>query len=139
MRRYLPQISFLFLLVTITFTSCEQQSTSSGEESFQSNLISGTWKISYYYEDYEDKTSQLADFVFSFSDNGNLLAKKPGYTSNGTWSYDSEDEELHIAIGAEKPLSDLTDSYLVISSSSTEIKLREYITSKDCFLTFTRN
>jgi hypothetical protein len=132
-------IALIILAVLTGLLSCGKNDSGGNTESVPVILTTGTWSISYYYEDYTDKTSQMEGFVFTFSSNGVLTARKPGYTSTGTWSYDSEDEKLIISIGTEDPLKSLSDDYLFISHSNTEVKLREQITSKDCYLTFTRN
>jgi hypothetical protein len=138
--RLIRQYIIPIILLTLTgLVSCGKHDSGKVSESLSAVLTTGTWHVSYYYEDYTDKTSQLDGFIFTFSDNGVLTAKKPGYTSTGTWSYSYDEEKLWITIGADQPLKDLTDDYVFISYSTTVVQLRESITSKDCYLTFTQN
>jgi hypothetical protein len=139
MRIIKQNIALIFLVILTSLVSCGKHDSGGTTESLPAVLTTGTWYVSYYYEDYTDKTSQLSGFVFTFSDNGVLTARKPGFTSTGTWSYSEDEEKLWISIGAEKPLKDLTDDYVAISYSNTVVQLREPITSKDCYLTFTQN
>ena len=121
-------------------TSCTRESVSNDNNP---NIIatSGTWRVSLFSERGKDETADFAGYSFSFNANGNLEATRNGTTQQGTWSTGSG--RFYIDLGPKtdtnKPLGELTDDWVILSSTATEIRLTDDNVTSEEFLTFSRN
>ncbi|MCK7554508.1 hypothetical protein MKQ70_05610 [Chitinophaga sedimenti] len=102
---------------------------------------SGTWRVTLFSERGGDETSDFSGYTFTFADGGTATAAKGGTSKTGSWSSSSKKFNIDFGVksDANKPLGELTDDWLVISASSTEIKLRDDNSSSAEYLTFTKN
>ena len=105
-------------------------------------VTNGTWRVSLFSERGVDETSDFTGYSFTFQSDGKLPVQLGGATvKQGTWSEDNSLGKLIIDLGVKdntnKPLGELTDDWKIISSSNTEIKLKD--DSKNEVLTFTKN
>ena len=85
------------------------------------------WRVTWYWDQDKDETSDLAPYVFYFR-SGNLLeAQRNGVTTSGTWQVISDDgsQRLVIQLSQDKPLSDLNDDWVITESTDNRIKLRD--------------
>jgi len=102
---------------------------------------SGTWRVTLFTNSGTDETADFTGYTFTFSSNGTVAALKSGITQNGTWSVDNSSGKFIINLGpkdnSNKPLGELTDDWKIISSSNSEIKLKD--DSNNELLTFGKN
>jgi hypothetical protein len=102
-------------------------------------VVDGTWKVTLFTDSGNDETSDFTGYTFTFNNNGIITATKSAASQNGTWSANSG--KFNINLGPKdntnKPLGELTDDWKTISSSNTEIKLKD--DSNNEFLTFTKS
>jgi hypothetical protein len=124
--------------MTVFGNACSNDDNSVSPDSA---AISGTWRVSLFSERGEDETSDFSEYTFTFADAGIATAAKNGTSKTGSWSTGSK--RFNIDFGAKsdanKPLGELTDDWVVISSTSTQIKLKDDNSSSAEFLTFTKN
>ena len=123
MKNNIAQFSVLFIVFTALLLSCKKDD--SNNSPIDLIVTTGTWKVSYYHENNEDKTSNFSDYTFTFGDNGTMTASNSGGTTTGTWTSDDSENEIHISLGNTEPLKDLSKGWLIISKSSTEIVLKD--------------
>ena len=107
--------------------------TATVDTTLKTQIISGTWIITAYTQRTEDKTSQFAGVVFTFSHDGTLIADKNGNKTNGTWSYSPSTvgyyggppskASMTINLGATSPFDRLNKIWNVASSTSTQVKM----------------
>jgi hypothetical protein len=103
------------------------------DTTLKTQVVSGTWIIKSYTQRTEDKTSQFASVVFTFSSNGTLTANKNGNITNGTWSYipssvgyyggPPSKASITLNLGAASPFDKLTKIWNVASNTDTLLKL----------------
>jgi len=102
-------------------------------------VVDGSWKVTLFTDSGNDETSDFTDYSFVFNSSGIVTATKSSTSQNGTWNTSSN--KFNINLGPKdntnKPLGELTDDWQIISSSNTEIKLKD--DSNNEFLTFTKN
>lgn len=141
MKQPLKQITILLLISVSFFGGCKKgdNSTSSTSATNTTTIItSGSWRVSFYHESNYDSTSNYNGYTFTFNSNGTMTATNSGGITNGTWSNDDSQNEFHISIGSTRPLSDLSNGWLIISKTSTEVDLKDDNTSHNEELHFTK-
>jgi len=103
-------------------------------------ITTGTWRVTLFTDSGNDETSDFSGYTFTFNSNGGAVAAKGGTSKNGTWSRSSR---FNIDFGAKsdanKPLGELTDDWVIISQSDTELKLKDDNDDSGELLTFTKN
>ncbi|MEO8146343.1 MAG: hypothetical protein ABI723_01835 [Bacteroidia bacterium] len=128
----------LIFLSASFFTSCKKDDNSS---TLSTNTIvtSGSWRVTYYHEINDDHTSDFNGYTFIFNSNGTIAATNSSGTTNGSWSSDDSNNEVHIDLGNIDPLKELSKGWLVISKTETEIKLQDDNSAHTEELHFTKN
>jgi hypothetical protein len=136
------RISFLLggaAIMTAMLSSCSKSynappnANNSVDTTLKTQVISGTWIIKSYTQRTEDKTSQFAGVVFTFSSNGTLTANKNGDIINGTWSYTPSavgyyggppsKASVTLNLGAVSPFDRLTKVWNVATNTDTLLTL----------------
>jgi hypothetical protein len=141
-------------IVTAMITSCSKSynappnANNAVDTTLKTQIISGTWIIKSYTQRTEDKTSQFASTVFTFSNNGTLTANKNGNVTNGTWSYTPSSvgyyggppskASITLNLGATSPFDRLTKIWNVASNTDTLLKLDNPEPIEDEHLQFSR-
>lgn len=128
----------LVLISLVTLSSCKKDDNGSSS-SVDQIVTTGSWRVSYFVESNEDNTSDFSGYAFSFNSNGDLVATQSGVNTTGSWGWHDSSGKFNISIGSNKPLSDLTDDWLVLEKTETLIRLKNDNTTKDELLNFTRN
>ena len=136
----LNRIAYLLVITTlVAFSSCKKDDNSSPTTGVVQIVTTGTWRITYFMESTEDKTSDFSGYTFSFNSNSVLTATLSGANTNGTWGWDDSSSKFHISIGSSKPFSDLTDDWLILEKTETILRLKNDNAAKNELLTFSRN
>ncbi len=109
---------------------------------FVSVLTSGTWRVTYFYEDDDDETTDYLGYNFTFNPNFSILVEKNSVTSSGTWSnyMDDGDNKLDLLF-SDSNLDELEDDWKIVEYTTTEIRLRD-VSGGDgsvSYLYFTKN
>ena len=107
-------------------TNSADDSTPSGDTVLANN--EGSWRVSYYFDKDKDETNDFAGFTFTFRSNGVLEATRNDATTSGTWKVIRDDgvQKLVINTGTTaKPLSDLTDDWVIVEETTTRIRLKD--------------
>lgn len=100
-------------------------------EAIESEMASGSWRITRYVDSGNDETSDFAGYNFTFSSSGALSATNGIATYSGTWSVndsnsndDSEDDvDFSIYLSATGNFESLNDDWDISSHSSTSLSL----------------
>lgn len=100
-------------------------------EAIESEMTSGSWRITRYVDSGNDETSDYAGYNFTFSSSGALSATNGTTTYSGTWSVtdsnsndDSEDDvDFNIYLSATGNFEDLNDDWDISSHSSNSLSL----------------
>lgn len=92
-------------------------------------LLGGApWRVSYFWDKDKDETSDFAGFAFTFEADGDFIVQQPGGGGFfGTWSQYSDDgfPRLEIRLTGNQDLEELSDDWIVVSSSDSLIELRD--------------
>ena len=118
------------------------------KEEIQSNIQSGSWKISYFVDSGDDHTLNFANYNFDFG-SSSVTASNGSTTISGTWSItdsnsnDDSPGDLHFNLffSGNANFEDLNDDWEILSQSSTKIELRDVSGGNGGtdLLTFTKN
>jgi hypothetical protein len=118
--------------------SISQCGTNSGStDTFISVITSGTWRVTYYFDD-EEETADYQGYVFTFNANNTITVVKNAITYTGTWSFYEDDGVDVFEINfADSELSELADDWELLEFSNTVVELKD--DGNDEYLTFTKN
>ena len=118
--------------------SITQCGTNAGTtDTFISVITSGTWSVSYYFDD-DNETSDYQEYVFTFNTNNTITVVKNGITFSGTWSFYEDDGVAIFEINfTDSELSELADDWELLEFSNSLIELKD--DDNDEYLTFTKN
>lgn len=113
---------FLFLLA-----SCEDSKVSTTDVS--NTLKSGTWEITFYWNNNQDETAEFAAYDFIFASNNVVTANNGTNSEQGTWyvaeSGDEGDEsDLVLYFGSSFVFSELNDNWHVMEKSASRIHMQ---------------
>ena len=105
-------------------------------------VVSGTWHVSYFLDNSEDKTYEFTGYNFTFSQNGTLLVVKNNTSTNGNWSsyIDNGNNILNLNF-TESTFDELENDWIVLEFNATNIRLKQSdIGGSDThYLYFTKN
>ena len=124
----------LALFLMLSMTACNDDDDDDGktiQDNIESNVESGTWRISKFIDSGQDETNDFAGYVFTFESSGVLNATNGVNSYDGTWSItdsnsndDSQDDlDFNINFNLMNQFEDLNDDWDIISQSSTKIEL----------------
>lgn len=105
--------------------SIDDCNSSGSSLDFVTTLTSGTWHISYYFDD-QDQTSQFSGYTFTFLANGTVTGVNGSTTINGTWStyMDSGTRKLVLNFSGNT-LQNLNEDWKMIEFTTTNIRLKD--------------
>ena len=146
-------IAAIFWITSVISCSTRSDDDSTSPVNTPSSVINivnnGTWKVTYYFENNQIKTSTFSGYNFTFGANNLLTANNGTNNYTGIWSVtdsnsnDDNPSDLHFNIGFTTPaqFQELTDDWDIIEKSATEIKLRDVSGGNGGtdLLTFTKN
>lgn len=126
--KLLKQIGTLTLL-TITFSACSMIDASFDPVADTTMLeTSGTWQVSYFFDQDKEETSDFSGYTFSFDDNEVFKAVSPAGTEFiGTWRRTTDDglPRLLISISGNENLDELSDDWVLEVLTDKQIELRD--------------
>ncbi len=139
--------------ILLGLASCSKTSTSISGVHTTTNIINavntGTWKITYFMDKDEDKTSNFSGYNFTFGASNALTATNGVNNYSGTWSVtdsNSDDDSIddldfNISFSAPVDFTDLTDDWEVMEHTSTKIKMKDVSggSGETHYLTFEKN
>lgn len=111
-------------------------SNSGSTDDFISIITSGSWRVSYYFDD-EDETSVYVGYVFTFNANNTIQIVKNGNNFSGTWSFYEDDGINKFDIQFEDSvLNQLTEDWELFEFSNILIQLKD--DGNDEYLNFSK-
>ena len=120
-------------LLEAAVTQCGSSAVSGN---FEEVLTSGSWRVSYFFDD-GDETNDYVGFTFTFLSNNTIQVVKNGTTSTGTWSFYEDDGVNKLDLTFENSLlQELVDDWELFDFSNNTIQLKE--DDNDEYLTFSK-
>ena len=121
---------FNLFIFSILFASCEKDNNSSITTSnVNTTVISGNWRVTYYWDSNRDETTNFSGYSFVFNSNGTVVATKAATTVNGSWSTRNDDSKvkLDLTFNASAPADfiEISDDWHTIERTDTKIKLQD--------------
>jgi hypothetical protein len=124
-----------------SITDCDDNTGSGNNTTLAQILTSGTWYISYFFDDV-DETYYYNGYNFTFNSNGTSLAIKNSNTINGTWDIYNDGGTLKLDLNFDGSLLDeIEEDWRIIEYSQSIIKLKHVSggNGETHYLTFTKN
>ena len=91
---------------------------------FTEDLTSGTWYITYYFDEY-DETGNFTDYAFTFNSDNTAQASNGSTVIPGTWGTNEDFTYLDLNFGSDFPFNELYASWDIIEASSEEIRTKD--------------
>lgn len=121
------------LLILFIAFACKKDddNSSSIPGEVQSNIQSGTWRITKFVDSGTDETDHFSGYDFTFNSNGIISASNGNNNYEGTWSItdsnsgdDSQNDlDFNINFNLTNDFEDLNDDWNFISQSPVKIEL----------------
>ncbi len=117
-------LTLLLASALLTTAACKKDDNNS-TPSLPVNLPSGTWKLTYFWDD-KDETAYFADYSFDFQSNGTATATNGSTTVPGTWADGNDDskQKLILNFQATGKFEELNEDWEIVSQTNTKIELR---------------
>lgn len=123
----------LILLAVVVIASCSSDDDSGNAntnefEEIKTTLPQGEWMVSKLIDGQSDHTTDFESFVFSFGEDGSVVAQNDLFTENGTWTYDNSSnngEELVLQFSETTPFDEINDDWNIVSVSNSKIELSD--------------
>lgn len=103
-------------------------------QKIENNLMNGTWKVTSFKDDGQDKTSQFAGVVFTFNTDGTVTLNG-AVSVKGTWDVakedDSNDDDLfddrhqELILNIPSPYESISDDWEIDKFSDTKIESKD--------------
>ena len=125
-------LACLFILFTIVSCNTDDDSPNNIiQAEVQSNLQSGTWRVTRFIDSGTDETNHFTVYLFTFNSSGVVNANNGTNNYVGSWSItdsnsaddSQEDLDFNINFNLIIDFEDLNDDWDFISQSSTKIEL----------------
>jgi hypothetical protein len=116
-------------LVLLVCLSCDDDSPAKRNETsaIKNDLQTDTWIITHFF-DTQDETGHFTGYVFTFNDDGTVVAAKDASAINGMWSVSSSSNgtsKLNLDFDVTDPFDELNDDWDVIEHTSTLLRLQD--------------
>lgn len=110
----------------------KNNSTSSVKDDVVNTASSGTWKITYFFDNEKEETSNFNGYAFTFGLNNVLSASNVTNNYTGSWSIvnnNSNDDTLSdldfiISFASPAVFTDLNEDWEILSKTESKIELR---------------
>jgi hypothetical protein len=119
------------LIAPVIFFMAACNDTNVSPTNVANTLKDGTWKVSFYFSNDQDQTSDFDGYNFVFTPSNVVNASDGTNTVTGTWyvndtnSDDSaEDTELVLHFGPSIPLDQLNEDWLILEKTATKVHMR---------------
>jgi hypothetical protein len=136
---------FLCLIGLLVFSACKKDDKNSSVTvaSINSTVVSGNWRVTYYYDTDHEETSSFSGYSFVFGSNGVITATKGATVVTGAWSSGNDDSHVKLILAFSSPSSfaEISDDWHVIERTDTKIRLQDVSGGNGGtdYLTFERN
>lgn len=127
--------TIFFLALVVAFSSCTKKNDDSVNPSNslnKSQMVTGQWMVSYYFDSGKDETGHYNGYTFVLDDNGTLTASNGSSTYTGKWwigspgsDDDNSSNRFNIQISGNKAMEDITDDWRIISLNDSGIQLED--------------
>ena len=97
-------------------------------ERISSVLPQGTWKVTTLIDGNENHTAAFESFIFTFNEEGSVIAENDLYSETGIWAYRTtaqEGEQLVLAFNDVIPFDEINDDWKIVSVTNTKIELSD--------------
>lgn len=136
--KHMKRTIFLVLGIVFMLSACSKNKALEKEiEQIEDAVLLGDWTISKMIDSGDDETSNFQGYIFTFKEDGSLVATNNATTYNGTWSItkssssddDSNDSDIDFNItfnvSESNDFDDLIDDWDVLTHSDYKIELQD--------------
>lgn len=138
-------ITLLTLTVLWSCSNSDDNNPSPSNGNISAAQVEGTWKVSYYFDNGKDETSDFSSYTFIFNQDGSFRANTAGQQYSGSWSINetgddssSSSKKLVISINGNDRMVDISDDWLILTVNDSEIRLKDDNPSRQEELYFAR-
>ncbi|UOK43840.1 MULTISPECIES: hypothetical protein [Flavobacterium] len=129
-------VSVFLLVISLACSDDDDNSSSPSNnnqtiEEIKKEVMSGTWRITYFFDTDSDETSNFNGYNFTFGSNSILTATNGGNTNVGAWSVtdsnsgdDSPDDiDFNIVFAGPPDFAELSEDWHILEHTDTKLRL----------------
>ncbi len=130
----------LAVIVAAVFSSCSDDYLGDLTVPETETMSSGTWKVTYYFDNGDGVSNDLDPYTFDMQDDGTLVITGNGQSFTGSWFIKSSDDdpaydkEIEFIISGNKDMDDIDGSWLIAKLTETEMELLDDTPSEELHL-----
>jgi hypothetical protein len=132
-------------LLSVFFMGCKKDDVVTPNLSAEvtNTLKTGTWRVSYYWDNDQDETASFNGFSFQFLNNNTVTASKNNNTISGSWATGTDDSSVKLFLNFVSPpdFESISGDWKISLHSPTQINLVDSSggNGTEDYLRFTRN
>lgn len=115
------------ILIATLFTGCKKEDNSITTSNVQNLIVTGSWRVTYYWDTNKDETSNFNDYSFVFEQTKNVSVTKNGLLISGTWNIINDDSKVKLVLNFNAPTDfiEISDDWHVIERTNNRLKLQD--------------
>jgi|SRR5690606_7695882 len=128
-------ILLMGLLLSFSVSSCfgsDDDDSHHNDDDDNSNggiteVVDGTWKVTFFQEDNSNQTSHFNGYVFDFGADGSVVATNGTITKTGLWNNGGDDSSNKLNIqfpDNNGPFEEISEDWDITEKTVTEIDLK---------------
>ena len=127
----MKKTAFIILMIisaATSMTGCQKdEDPTQSISSSNTASLPGNWKVIYYFDNNKDETIHYSNYTFEFTAGGGFVAMQSSQTFQGSWQETVDDSlpRLVLAISGNNDLLELSDDWVIIKMTDTEIWLED--------------
>jgi hypothetical protein len=132
-------------LLSILLIGCKKDDVITPNLSIEvtNTLKSGTWRVSYYWDNDQDETASFSGYAFQFLNNNTVTASNNISTVSGSWATGTDDSSVKLLLNFLAPpdFESISGDWKISLHSPTQINLVDSSGGNGTvdYLRFTRN
>lgn len=132
-------------LLSIVLNGCKKDDVITPNLSTEvtNTLKSGTWRVSYYWDNDQDETASFSGYSFQFLNNNTVTASNNISTVSGSWATGIDDSSVKLLLNFVSPpdFESISGDWKISLHSPTQINLVDSSGGNGTvdYLRFTRN
>ncbi len=113
------------LMGVLSLTACNKEKVT--VDNTKEIINEGEWKVTYFEDNGENETYYFDGYVFTFNDNGTVVAVNGSQSVSGSWSVKKDDGhvELDLTFPATANFDELDDDWHVVEQTTSKVVLED--------------
>ena len=131
------------LLVFFAACSKKDNTVAITPDSVNNTVVSGSWRVTYFFDSNKDETSGFNGFVFVFLKNGYISASNNLLSISGSWIATSNATQIQLQLNfntsSNSNFLKISEDWGIIELTNTKIRMQHISSGSTDYLTLEKN